>query len=605
MATTHWYVDDTASAGNDGTSPTDAWESIQTAMQYALFTLGNVNKVWIRRTTSFTFTASDIIVADDGLDDAPIEFIGWPRPAITNATITGADWTNGSNLVDNVANITPKREQHVGRFCTAPDGNTYLITAILYEAGLDGIEDGVSDFTVGSKLTNTTTTQYGKVWAYTDDGGDAGTIQYYRHPDTAYVENDNITDADSGDGEIDASGETAVGFIIDRKYAGSTVTTTNGKFQIDADPDYADRPTWAAADGDAIDLPIIDGNGLNFCLACGWGDEYFSFKNLMLKNAIDSIYGIMQIGHGCFIEGCLFSNRVGDNECLIYSQGAAIINRCILEGGGAGADAYNRGIVVEQEVAFSVYNCAVIGMGDCSLYSGQNDFTAVYLENVNFGIEAPDNDSNIVFSRDSILHGRDVNLGGDNGYYETEGQGTGPLKALRFENYQKVLGDHKTFYSGGEYISTVLTGATTPNKKLSDTVLKITPNINDCEFYVPDLIHRIPLGEINADAGSQTFSYWIHNLTGVTLNDTAATDDIFLQAEYVESYSATPTPDAYTMAIATSTLIDIVDQAGNPSTWVSLGVTCNPATESKVRLWVCVRIYDTNDIFIDPQVVIS
>ena len=602
MATTHWYVDDTASAGNDGTSVGDAWESIQTAMQYSSFNASNVNKVWIRRTTSFTFTASDIAPTDDGVDDLPILFIGWPRAAIPNTTITQADWTNGSNIVDNVVGITPDREKHVGRWATAPDGNKYLITAVLWEAVLDGIEDGVSEFTVGSKLTNTTQTKYGKVWGYTDDGGTAGTIQYYRHPSSAWVDNNNLTDADVGDGEITVAGETAVGFLIDRPYAGSTVTTTNGKFQIEADEDWADRPTWAAADGDDHDLPLIDGNDTDFCLNLNF-DNFFGFKNIELKDCADTQNGMVLISNcdQIYFSGCLLSQNNGTDEMIFnISTTYVSIDRCILEGGGASADSGQVGLQIFS-ADVKVTNSAIYGMGDLGFYLINR--SVCFLENVNVGIEAPNNDDDVLGSTEFTIYGRDVQLGGTNGYID-KAMFYSVDSVVEFENYQKVLGDHKTFYSGGEYLSAAVSGET-PNKKLSDTVLKITPNINNREFYVEDGIHRIPLGEINADAGSQTFSYWVHNLTGVTLNDTAATDDIFLQAEYVESYSATPTPDAYTIAIATSTLIDIVDQAGNPSTWVSLGVTCNPATESKVRLWVCVRIYDTNDIFIDPQVVIS
>ena len=604
MATTHWYVDDTASAGNTGTSPTDAWESIETAMEHTFFIAANVNKVWIRRTTSFTFTASDIVCADAGYDDRPILFIGWPRAVILNTEITQGDWTNGSNLVDNVVGITPDREKHVGRWATAPDGNKYLITAVLWEAVLDGIEDGVSEFTVESKLTNTTQTKYGKVWGFTDDGGTAGTIQYYRHPSSAWVENDNLTDADAGDGEITAAGETAVGFIIDRPYAGSTVTTTNGKFQIEADEDWADRPTWAAADGDADDLPLIDGDNLGFCILIDNGDYFFWMKNIEFKDGNDSSYGIIYFNlcYQAGLSGCLFSQDNGVNRRIMRAASCAVcIDRCIAEGSGAVGDTL-QDFCWGEFADIKITNAAILGMGNHAIVGNAN--RSWFLENVNIGIEAPNADDDISLGVEDCVFGKDVQIGGINGYLYTN-RFMGPYSRVSFENYQKVLGDHKTWYSGGEYVSTVLTGATTPNKKLSDTVLKITPNINDREFYVPDLIHRIPLGEINADAGSQTFSFWVHNLTGVTLNDTAATDDIFLQAEYVESYSATPTPDAHTTAIATSTLIDIVDQAGNPDTWVSLGVTCNPATTSKVRLWLCVRIYDTNDIFIDPQVVIT
>ena len=87
----------------------------------------------------------------------------------------------------------------------------------------------------------------------------------------------------------------------------------------------------------------------------------------------------------------------------------------------------------------------------------------------------------------------------------------------------------------------------------------------------------------------------------MTLNDTTATDDIYLQAEYVKSYDDT---SEYTQAIATSTEIDILD-AADADDWDYLEVTVNPATESKVRLWLKISKYETDDIFIDPQVVIS
>ena len=610
MTTKNWYVDtNLASGNNDGTTTDDAWQSLATALEFTGYDAAQVNKIWIKRDSSHTMGA-DINFGDDGFDDKPILFIGWPRAAIPNTTITQSDCTNGSNIVDNVVGITPDRETHVGRFMTGADGAKYLITAVLWEAVLDGIEDGVSEFTVGSKLTNTTQTKYGKVWAYTDDGGTAGTIQYYRHPSTAWVENDNLTDAAAGDGEITAGGETAVGFLIDRGYAGGTVTGVDGKFQIEADDDYTEAQaisdaaftiklsTWT---DDADALVQFDGNSANFCIIED-NDNYYGMKNFEFLNFADASNGTLYVKGGIAftLNGCLLSILEGINENIlnISEVSECIINRCIFEGGGSVADTSQQGLYVQYAGA-TLKDCAIIGLGDCGIRIGY--YSRIFLENVNIGVEAPINDDSItIFFGNIFITGRDVNLDGTNGYLLRHSGTTGTGFHVSIENYQKVLGAHKTWYSGGEYISTVLTGATTPNKKLSDTVLKITPNIDNTEFYIDDWVYRIPLGEINADSGSQTFKFWLFNNTGVTLN-TAATDDVYLQAEYVKSYDDTT---EYTMAIATSTETGIL-QNGGVTDWDYLTVACNPATASKVRLWLCCRVYDAQDIFIDPQVVIT
>lgn len=591
MAITNWYVDEGASGANDGTSPTDAWESLETAIEYNSFTVANVNMIWIRRTTSHTMV-SDIAATDDGGDDTPILFIGWPRAAIPNTTITQADFTNGSNIIDNVitSGDSPDRSKHVGRFITAPDGEQYLITAVLFEASTDN----TPSFTIGSKLTNSTQTKYGKVWAWADP-----VLQYVRHPSTAWVDDDALTDADAGSGDINGS-ETAIGFLIDRDYAGSTVTGTNGKFQIEADEDYSNRPTWAAADGDSDNLALIDGNSADYVVSIQ-SDYYYGFRNLEFLNGADISYGSLQVSSSIqfYLQGCLFSVTIGINEYIIYTAGTSIImNRCILQGSGSSGDTIQIGMYV-TDVSLSMTNCAIFGCGDRGFYSYH---AMLYLENVNLGIEMDNGDDEIYSAGLCKVFGRDVKLGGTNGYVIFASTAIAKEAIVSIENYQKILGDHKSWYCGGEYSTTTLTGATTPNKKLSDVALKITPKFLSREFLVDEAVPRIPLGEINADAGSQTFSFWIHNLTGVTLNDITATDDLYLQAEYVKSYDDNT---EYTMDVATSTLIDIIDQAGNPATWVSLGVTCNPAVESKVRLWLCTRKYEVDSIFLDPQVVIT
>ena len=602
MADTHYYIDvGLASGDDDGSTPANAWQLMAAAgkgMQYAAFNAATRNLVWIRRTSVHTMGA-DINFGDDGTPPLPILFIGWPRPAIPNTTITEGEFTNGSNIITGVVGITIDRESHMGRFITAPDGGQYLITAILREATVDGMAGG-AEFTVGSKLTNTTQTKYGKLWGFTDNADTTGTIQYVRSLEAVWAENDNITDADGGDAEL-SSAESTVGFLIDREYAGSTVTGTDGKFQIEADEDYDDRPAAAKAawDGDAIALPQIDGNSADFSINNG-SDLYYGLKNIEFLNGGDATYGFFNWGTTglSLFKGCLFAISSAIDEDIFYIAGNGMfhLHRCIFEGGGAVS--VGQKLIRSVALNLNLKDCAIYGAGDNGI-SMESNHTHLIMHNVNLGIEMNNEDNDIASSLYNTTQGVDVRLGGTKGdiYIYTHGPGI-----VNIENYQKVLGDHKTWFAGGIAISTAVSGET-PNNKLSDTVLKITPNLQ-ADFSAPaeqEWHHKIPLGEINADAGSQTFKFWIYNNTGVTLNDGNATANFYLQADYVSGYGDAT---AYTMSTATSAEHTIAD-AADADDWDSLSVTITPAVESKVRLYLRISIYDTNDIFVDPQVVIT
>ncbi|HEB35877.1 MAG TPA: hypothetical protein ENI18_08560, partial [Candidatus Aminicenantes bacterium] len=121
----NFFVDNTVSGGlDDGTDwDTNAFNTggnrgTKTALESGGYTPGD--KIWIRRTTVYDEAIAaqnaDIAPTDDGTAAAPLEFIGWPRAAIPNTTITEGDWTNGSTIVDNVVGITPTRESHQARY---------------------------------------------------------------------------------------------------------------------------------------------------------------------------------------------------------------------------------------------------------------------------------------------------------------------------------------------------------------------------------------------------------------------------------------------------------------------------------------------------------
>jgi len=279
--------------------------------------------------------------------------------------------------------------------------------------------------------------------------------------------------------------------------------------------------------------------------------------------------------------------------------GFVTITRCIFEGSGAGAAQY--GITTSVYSMIHLTDCAFFNLGKYPIYLSRG---ACVLENVNLGIEI-DNASHEISiqfgggSNGNIV-GRDVKFGGKGGYV-TQGGTINTDFLVSIENYQKVLGDHKVWFVGGEYISTAVSGET-PNKKLSDTILKITPNVNLFAFSEQDWKVKIPLGEINADAGSQTFKFWIYNGLGVTLNDGDALADLNLAAEYVSSYGDTT---AYTMSTIRSGehTIAVPDDADD---WDYLSVTPTIATESKVRLWLEISVYSAaGNLIVDPQVVIT
>lgn len=122
----NWFVDTTLSTGsNDGSSMDDAWQSIKTAFESTGFSAGDY--LWIRRTSSFASASANITVTDDGTSSSWIHFVGCPR---NSHAISSSDWTNGSTSV-NVDDADMDREKHQGRYITAPDSRTYLITRVV------------------------------------------------------------------------------------------------------------------------------------------------------------------------------------------------------------------------------------------------------------------------------------------------------------------------------------------------------------------------------------------------------------------------------------------------------------------------------------------
>jgi hypothetical protein len=122
----NYFVDSTTGDnGDDGTTMDLAWATVEYALTAGSLAAGDI--VWVRRGHS-EITASGYSANYDGYPNTPIQIVGWPRAA--DASITQADWTNGSTTVDNIVGLSMDREKHLARFIVAPNGFPYLITKV-------------------------------------------------------------------------------------------------------------------------------------------------------------------------------------------------------------------------------------------------------------------------------------------------------------------------------------------------------------------------------------------------------------------------------------------------------------------------------------------
>lgn len=389
---------------------------------------------------------------------------------------------------------------------------------------------------------------------------------------------------------------TSSSIIIDREYSGTTVT--NQAATISADTDYAlaqtiDDSAWtikkADYNSDADDIPLIDFNSTAYSITLST-DNFFIFKNLELKNAnAAGVISFSQCQMG-MMEGCLISST-SNNYIFYASRTGIILNRCIITGSGSGSS--QRG-VYSSTTQLMIMNSAIYGCGDNGIHCADQ----VDLFNVNIGVEVANGDEDIECYYGGNVHGRDVKLGGTNGLVLFTNSRSD--SEVGITNYQKILNNDRLFRESGYTERKAVTGET-PNKKLSDDILKITPSISGYD-YINDLRYPVLEYHINVTAAAHTFKIWLYNDSGITLNDTTARDDTYLELEYISSYDDTT---EYTWNKVYSTEIDILD-AADADDWDYLQVGATPVVAGKVilRLYYNKYLAATN-VFFDPLVVIT
>jgi len=356
--------------------------------------------------------------------------------------------------------------------------------------------------------------------------------------------------------------------------------------------------TWtikkSAYNADADDVPIIDFNdgAVQFTYSL---DNYHFLKNMEFKDCGDT-NGFFSLEHAgaMSFEGCLFKQTASNSQFMRERRAESFYRRCLFEGSGAGTA--QKCLDLEKGIHYFT-DCAIFNMGD---WGGQLENSKIVSKRLNVGIEMANGDDDFDLFNNSFIEGTDLALGGTNGDVSLESTYTSRDDHVTILNDQKVLGAWKKWFKGGTIERAAVTGET-PNKKVSDYVIKINPNTSGLEFF-DDWAIEVFRHTFEADNSSKTYKYWLYNDMGKALN-LHPKDDIWLKVEYVDSYDDA---SEYTFAEVFSSEISIAD-AADADDWDYLQVTCQPAIASKVIITCYVSTYAaaTADIFIDPAVVIS
>ncbi len=324
-------------------------------------------------------------------------------------------------------------------------------------------------------------------------------------------------------------------------------------------------------------------------------DAFYIIKNFDLKDAAD--LGIIRLSNSSqWLFVGILAKQNSNSACFYSALASFAAHRFTFEGNGVGVSQV--GMHSASSGGLALTDGAIYNMGDIGL----NTTSICKFSNLNVGIEMPNGDDDFFFHTQGFVYGKDVNMGGTNGLVNSIRPFASPHKVIlaTIENYGKVLGEHRMFYPGGIAQRSAVTGEN-PNKKLSDYVLKITPNIDYAYKYEEGQCVLFE-HEYQLNSGSNTIKYWLYNDVGVTLNNRDAMADIYLVAEYVDSFGDTT---AYTITKAYSTQ-DTISAAADADDWDFLSATMTLAIASKVRVRLLISYYDlTGDIFIDPLGVLT
>lgn len=297
MAT--YYVDTGLATGsNNGSDMDNAWQSIETAIEYNYFLPDD--KIWIRRRSYFTGATSSLTLngSSDGDLLRWIQFIAWPRIEIS---FTGT-FTNGSTTVAVTSGTTPDWDQHCGRkIKNNSDGKWYIVTNI-----------SGSNFIIDREYAGTTAT----------DG--ACTIEEDEHYDEAQAIDDSAWTIKKTDWNGDADDLP----YIDMTTAGYSVMI-NGAYMIR----FVGLQFKNGGDNQTFYSGIGSNSSFKYCL----------FSQTQNHNMLNAAANSTRV----FIDQCIFyGNSTGTGQNGIYGGAAVWIrNSAIYNCGGTGITGEGMGML--------------------------------------------------------------------------------------------------------------------------------------------------------------------------------------------------------------------------------------------------------------------
>jgi hypothetical protein len=197
------------------------------------------------------------------------------------------------------------------------------------------------------------------------------------------------------------------------------------------------------------------------------------------------------------------------------------------------------------------------------------------------------------------VEGKDVKFGADVGEVRWETK-VGPYSRVSIENYNKVLGSHKSFTTQGEVTSlAVVAGSGDPYKRTggADMVLEILFNLSNTTNENPspdaqDQMTPIFTHEFEATTDSRRYRYYVNSEKAVLASE------LWIEVEYVSAYD-----DATEYVIKKVRSDEAITIRGDATDWSQYIEVedIEPAVGSTVRIKCYCSFYDATDkIYIDP-----
>ncbi len=584
----NWYLDTGAGGDTSGDTMINAFQDFKVALEFTGYDPGDI--LWVRRRSLFDGASSNIAPTDDGTLKDPIRVIGWPRFGDTGV----GSFFQGNNVVTNVNDITPYFYHHAGRYIkNVTNDRNYLITAIATRIGYDGGDSRI--FSDGDMIKNGDSDAYAKIH-YVDGDSSSGDLWVVMQTG-AFADGDSIHYHGTGDSVIWLVNGTPgdSGFIIDRKYAGDS--EVDGAFEVLEDEDYTLSRTVYAGDsefGDSWDsdgdsLPIIDFEDTNYKLDLT-GPTYLTWNNLNFRGSSNSL-GTVTVGpvRALSFIGCIFEQTSTQESIYFNDAGGAFtyIKQCIFR--GTNVDVGTAQIGINGIDFFKLIDSAIYNYGGGGVNS---QFSSVYLENVNIGIELPNGSSDITTSRS--LQGRNIDCN-----TVSINSNASPLGVVCIENYQKLLGQHKTWYCNGEITKTDVSVSGDPQKRVggANSLIAITADGNANREAITDWANMVFEHEFLANTTSKSYRYYVQ-----PKDVSYTTNQLWLEAEYIDEYG----DSTYYHSVKTVS-DETGDTRGDTTDWSGyIEVTgVQPAILSTVKIKCYISHYDADGIiYIDPQPVI-